>query len=158
PQASVSPTTLQFGNQVVATASAAQTVTVANGGNADLHIASVSATGDFSQSNNCVTVAPGSSCSINVVFTPTVLGSRSGTLTIVSDDRTITVPLSGNGLNLTATASPAAVNFGSALLNVAGRAQTVTLTAGVNALQITSISASGDFNATSNCGTSLPAA
>jgi hypothetical protein len=156
PQASVSPTALQFGNQVVATASAAQTVTVANSGNAGLNIASISATGDFTQSNNCVIVAPGSNCSINVVFTPTVLGSRSGTLKIVSDDGTFTVPLSGNGMNQAATASPAALNFSSALLNVAGRNQTVILTAGINALQITSISASGDFNVTSNCGASLP--
>ena len=42
----------------------------------------------------------GSSCSLNVTFTPTQTGARTGTLTIASSDPAspITVPLTGNGL------------------------------------------------------------
>ena len=42
-------------------------------------------TGDFSQTNNCTSVAVGGSCTVNVTFKPTAAGARTGTLTVTSN-------------------------------------------------------------------------
>jgi Abnormal spindle-like microcephaly-assoc'd, ASPM-SPD-2-Hydin len=83
PSVSLTPTSLSFSTQTVGTTSSAQGVTLSNTGNAALSIISITASGDFSESNNCGTsVAAGANCVINVTFAPTQSGSRSGTLTI----------------------------------------------------------------------------
>ena len=101
PVAVVAPTSLAFAGQTVGTASAAQVVTLTNNGPGSLTINSISAGGDFSQTNNCdSSVAAAASCSINVTFTPAAPGARIGTL-IVNDNAFITpqtVSLSGTGL------------------------------------------------------------
>jgi hypothetical protein len=71
-----------------------------NAGSAPLNITSIAASGDFSQTNTCGTsVNAGANCSINVTFTPTVAGSRSGTFTITDNapNSPETVNLSGAG-------------------------------------------------------------
>jgi hypothetical protein len=61
-------------------------VTLTNSGNATMAISGISATGDFSQTNNCSTsLAPSAICTISVKFTPVAGGSRTGSL-IVSDN------------------------------------------------------------------------
>ena len=61
PVATIFPASLAFPNQGVGTNSAAKTVTLANTGAVALAITSVSAAGDFSQTNTCgILVAPGS--------------------------------------------------------------------------------------------------
>ena len=52
-QSSVSPTSITFGNTLVGAAAPAWSVTYQNGGSAALAISAISATGDYSQSNNC---------------------------------------------------------------------------------------------------------
>ena len=64
-----------FGDVVVNTTSAPQTITVSNTGNADLVITSIAPLlgTHFSSSDDCVNgaIAPGASCTITVTFTPT---------------------------------------------------------------------------------------
>ncbi len=153
---SISPQSLSFPNQVLQTPSTAQTVTLSNAGNLSLQIALITVNGDFTQSNNCGTsLGAGASCTINVVFTPTVIRTRTANLSIVTSAATFSVGLSGLGASAIATAAPQALAFGSQLVNTTSRARTFTLTAGVNPLQISSILASGDFAQTSNCGATL---
>src|SRR5450432_1002976 len=98
--ASLAPTSLTFQSLPITTPSTAQTVTLTNSGNAPLAISSVQVTGDYAQTNNCsAPLAASSSCAINITFTPTVSGTRSGTL-IVSDSAANspqTENLTGNG-------------------------------------------------------------
>jgi endoglucanase Acf2 len=115
PSATLSPTTLSFGNQNVGTTSAAKTLTLTNNGPGAMTISSVALTGDFSQTNNCGTsLAANATCTINISFRPTAAGARTGTLTI-SDNASNspqTASLSGTGVtqgpaaptNLSATA------------------------------------------------------
>src|SRR5439155_23219900 len=96
PAASLSPTSLTFGNQNVATTSAAQTVTLSNSGTAALSITSVAATGtnagDFAQSNTCgSSVNAGASCTISVTFKPTATGTRAASVA-VTDNAAATLP------------------------------------------------------------------
>lgn len=84
PIVSLSVSTLSFGSQAVLTTSSSQTVTLTNTGSATLNVTSVTASGDFAQSNNCIpTVAASAICTITVTFTPTVSGARAGTVSIV---------------------------------------------------------------------------
>jgi hypothetical protein len=82
PLASVTPVILTFPSQQVGTSSAAQTATLTNGGDVALSFSSIQVTGDYQQTNNCPAQLPAdSSCAINVTFSPTVTGTRNGTLT-----------------------------------------------------------------------------
>jgi hypothetical protein len=66
--------------------SAAQSVTFTDTGNAPLSITSISATGDFAETNTCGgAVLAGANCTISVTFTPTAAGSRTGSVTIADN-------------------------------------------------------------------------
>jgi len=106
PIASVSPSSLNFGNQNLGTSSSLMTVALANTGTAPLSITRIAASGDFSQGNNCGTsLLAGTQCSIAVTFTPSAPGPRTGTLTIQDNagSGTQTAGLSGTGIQVTLT-------------------------------------------------------
>jgi len=89
------------GTRVGAT-SAAQTVKLNNTGTGSLTTTSIVASGNYAQTNTCASpVAAGSSCTINVTFTPTVIGTQTGSITI--GDNASTSPqiinLTGTGLS-----------------------------------------------------------
>jgi hypothetical protein len=101
---SLSPTSLNFGNQPVAQTSSAQTVTVTNLGTTAVTIYAISVHGadvaDFAQTNNCgATLGAGASCTINVTFTPTATGSRSASVVLYDNGggSPQAAPLSGTG-------------------------------------------------------------
>jgi len=102
---SASPGSLTFGTQSLNTTSASQAVTVTNTGTASATVSAVSVSGDFSQTNNCATIAAGASCTVNVSFRPTASGTRSGTLTVTSNatNSPTTVALTGTGAGSTST-------------------------------------------------------
>jgi len=86
PTVSLSSTSLSFGGQTVGTPSLQQTVTLSNVGFAPLTITSILAFGDFFQFNNCFPgVASQANCVINVIFLPTAVGTRTGTITITDN-------------------------------------------------------------------------
>ena len=74
-------------------------------------------------------LAAGKSCSISVTFTPTVGGSRSGTLAVTDNaaGSPQTAALSGTGLNAL-TVSPASLSFGKVAVGITTTAKTVTVT------------------------------
>lgn len=80
--AQTSTSALSFSPLTVGTSSTPQSITITNAGNAPLTIDSIQTTGDFSESNNCSSLAPNGTCSIKVTFTPTVSGTHAGTLII----------------------------------------------------------------------------
>ncbi|WP_157856315.1 discoidin domain-containing protein [Actinacidiphila yeochonensis] len=95
-----SPGSLTFGGQAVNTASAAQSATVTNSGGGAASISSITAGGDFAQTNTCgSSVAAGASCTISVTFTPTATGTRTGTVTITgsASNSPTSIALSGTG-------------------------------------------------------------
>jgi hypothetical protein len=103
---------------VVNTNSGSKTLTLTNTGATAVSISGIQITGDFSQTNNCGTsLAINAHCTINVVFTPTSFGSRTGSLTVSSNSipAVSAVSLSGTGLDYSVSANPssASVNAGS---------------------------------------------
>jgi hypothetical protein len=90
PQATLSASSLSFGKQKVNTSSAAKAVTLKNTGATPLTITSIVIAGtdplDFTQTNNCPgSLAVNASCTMNVTFTPTAIGSRSGSVVITDN-------------------------------------------------------------------------
>src|SRR5207344_2065285 len=93
---------LTFGAVNLRTPSLPQTVTLTNSGSAALTISGLATSGDFSQNNNCgASLAAGAACTIQVVFTPTASGVRTGTLTITDNaaNSPQSVALTGSGLS-----------------------------------------------------------
>jgi len=157
--ASVSPSSLIFGNQSDGTTSAPQPVTLRNMGAGALVIASIAASANFGETNHCGgSVASGGSCTIEVTFDPTASGPLSGTLTITDNTAGVTgsvqtVKLSGTSTTAAAGISPASLKFRPEIVGRTSKPQPVTLTnAGSGTLMITSIATSAHFGETNTCG------
>lgn len=95
----VSPMQLSFGNQTVGTSSSPQNVTLSATGTSASSIQSITTSGDFSETNNCPkSLAPNTNCSVAVVFTPTMTGTRNGQLVITQNPSvSFLVGLTGTG-------------------------------------------------------------
>jgi hypothetical protein len=164
----LSPASLNFGNQNVGTTSTAQMLTLTNNTTSAVTGLSVSITGtnasDFGEGDNCGTsLAANASCTINVTFTPSATGSRSATISVNDSAGTQSATLSGTGTSTgTVTLTPASFNFGNIGVGSSGSPQPFTLTNSTSSA-ITGVSISftgtnpGDFGQTSNCGTSVAA-
>jgi hypothetical protein len=144
-----------FGNQQVEVRSAPLVETITNNQTVALNISGISATGDFSQTNTCQSaISPGGTCTIDVYFTPSVTGTRTGTLTIADDAGTSpqSVALSGIGSASAISISPTVLTFGNQVVNTssAGQKVTVSNTGFVN-ITVNSVQSSGDFSETDNC-------
>lgn len=96
----LAPAKASFPSTTVGTTSAPVNFTLTNNLSTALAISSISASGDYLQSNTCSSsVAAKGTCTISVAFAPTAVGARPGTLT-VSDSASNspqTAPLSGSG-------------------------------------------------------------
>jgi hypothetical protein len=98
--ATLTPTSLDFGQQIQGTSSSVLQAKLVSSGTAPLVIAGIVASGDFTQTNNCPSVlAPGSNCTISILFTPTIVGARTGNLTVTDNDASgsQTISLTGSG-------------------------------------------------------------
>jgi len=157
PNATPSPTSLTFATQLVGTSSSAQPVTLTNYGKMALSIASIAASGDFSQTNTCgSSLAAEANCTISVTFKPTQRGPRTGTLSITDNAAGSPQTVSLTGTGTVVEFNPTSLSFGS------GSTTTLTTTlsnAGSTALSISSITIAGSttFSQTNTCGTSVAA-
>jgi hypothetical protein len=99
--ASASPASLTFAGQAVGSTSVNKEIQEFNTGTAVLTVTDVQVTGDFSETTDCAAVRGNSGCMINVVFSPTASGMRSGTITITDNaaNSPQTIPLTGTGTN-----------------------------------------------------------
>jgi hypothetical protein len=159
--AQLSPTFLKFGNQPVGFTTVQKTVTLTNAGTTALIITGVTTSGDFATNNLCPgSLAPNGRCKINVTFTPTVAGTRTGTLTLTDNagSGTQTVPLTGTGIPPVAL-SPVSLIFGSSLIGVSASPKTIKLTNNLTFTLALSNMATGsaDFTFQNGCGSQVAA-
>jgi hypothetical protein len=142
PLVTLNTTSASFGGVFVGMSSATLILTVTNSGSASLSVSTVSITGsnasDFTkQSDSCsgASVAPASTCTISLVFKPSVSGTESATLSIADNasDSPQAVSLSGTG-----------EDFGVAVSS--GSSSSATITAGQNATYTITVSPQGGFN------------
>ncbi|HEY1660625.1 MAG TPA: SBBP repeat-containing protein [Candidatus Sulfotelmatobacter sp.] len=108
----VSSATLNFATQPLDSTSAGQTITVTNEATSAAVISNISIAGNFSQTNNCGTVAAnGGTCSVIVKFSPSTSGALTGTLAITSGSSIPPVSLSGTGVDFSLTSSTNSVSI-----------------------------------------------
>jgi hypothetical protein len=151
----LTPTSLTFSAQQLGTSSGTQTVTLTNSGNAALSISNIQIAGDYSQTNNCPSsLSASSNCTFNITFTPTVAGTRTGSLSL-SDNLSSSpqiVTLTGTAYVTAITAAPASLTFGNQTLNTSSAAQVVTVTnASASAVTVSGVVVAGDFTQANNC-------
>lgn len=157
--ATLTPASVAYGNIVLGLSSSAQSFVWTNTSAIALTVSSVVASGDYVvASNACGVVAAGASCAIGVLFRPTALGARAGTLTVTSTasaNGSLTATLTGRGV-ADVEASPSSLAFGNVDIGFSSTAQTLTLTNYTTAsIAITSIAIAGDYAETTTCGSSI---
>ena len=148
PAASVSGGPLAFGGVPVGTTSATQTLTLQNTGTVDLTGITVVVTAPFNRvGGSCgttLTVATGA-CTITVSFTPTALGSATGTATIT----TTTVAVTGSPVSLTGTGvTPATVGITPNPLTITVATPIGNLGSGTGTVTLTNTAAAGGASVT----------
>ncbi len=154
-----------FGTQVVNTSSAARSFTITNNGTLSLPIASIGISGaqaaSFGRTHTCPTsLAVGASCTVSVMFKPTISGTNNATLNVVYNAKTTprTVTLTGVGTAL--DVSPTTLNFGDQKLGTTSAARIITLAnRGTTAITLGAQTMGGaypaNFTRTTTCGSTL---
>jgi len=95
----LAPASLSFATQPLGTSSTLQRVALTNTGDAALTLIATQTRGDFIAVNSCANSLAGhSTCTIGVIFQPTVLGPATGTLTVSDEYRSQSVALTGTGV------------------------------------------------------------
>ncbi len=159
----LSPNSLSFSDQDVGSTSTALSFTITNTANTPRTVCGFVVTGDFSQTNACSSSIPSNgTCAVNVDFTPTAHGVRSGLLQLITNDAGSpqSIALAGKGVSPIAALSISALTFGAQQVATASTAQSVTLSnTGDGSLNITNVVMTGDFSQSNTCGNTVtPAA
>jgi len=162
--ASVNPASYTFANQSINSTSRAINFIVLNIGSIALAPTSIAVNGDFGETDSCVnqSIAPGSSCTIWVTFTPQTEGPLTGEMIIYANvyGGQLSVDLNGIGtIASTVTLTPASEGYGQIAEGTVSSALTITVANSGAAIPISSLSVSAPFVLSSNgCGaTSLAA-
>ena len=154
----LSNVSLNFGTNAIGVQTAPLVETIKNNQSANLNISAVSiASGDFTQTNNCVgqAIAPQGTCTVSVYLTPSASGLRTASLLITDDasNSPQTIALAGTGASSSLSFSPTTLAFGSQPLNTPSTGQSITVTnSGFSDVTISSILASGSYTETDSCG------
>ncbi len=126
-----SSVSFNFGTLTSTTASASQTYTVQNDGNAPLNISGFAGTADFSATaTSCVggPVAINGTCSVTVTFSPGPggQGSLSGAVLVTGDELNVPVGVNGTGVGFALASSTTSVAVTNPNVDVASAVVTVT--------------------------------
>ena len=145
----------------VGSTSAYQTVTITNASANPVTFNVLQLSGDFIQtSSNCGAVpfvlAAGANCKVTLSFNPSIGGVRDGQLQVYD-----TAPTSPQVINLTGTGtwplalSVSSLSFSAQTVNTSSSAKVITLTNHEVESETFSLGTTGDFSATSNCGSGI---
>jgi Beta-propeller repeat len=169
---SYTPTSINYGTQLLGTPTAAQTVTLTNNTSSAITLTPPPTSftganpGDFSvdpATTTCTAsiAATPATCTYGLIFTPSVNGAESATFNVFDGADTVAHPiqvaLTGTGSSTVSAInfSPTSLTFAGQLLTTTSAGQTVTVSnpSPTTALTITAITASTDYTIASNsCG------
>ena len=151
---------VDFGSVPVGTTAPSQTRTITNTGDKTLNITSILPTASqYSATNTCgKTLAANASCTITTSFTPDAVGSENGTVEITDDSSTNPQEINTFGTGQAPlTFNPTKLTFPNTTVgNSSTMTATLTNTDTVSA-SITSVTITGHYTQTNNCGSSLAA-
>jgi hypothetical protein len=126
----VKPMTLDFGKVGLGGTKQMQ-LSLHNKGSFVLNIKGFSANAPFIAPTEMATLAPGGTSTVSAGFLPTELGDKMATLTISTNDPkapSVTVPMTGTGIQASVKVDPPVVDFGEQLWNSTFVAPSVTVT------------------------------
>ena len=157
------PVSLQISTQTVIP------LTLSNAGNQPMNISAISTSNGFSYSGSCPNngaLGLGASCSVNVLFSPIVVGLQTGQISFLDDSlnhgSSQVISLSGTNpySGPIGSLTNGSVGFTPTLLGSTTAPQTITLSnTGTGTLDLNGISINGanatDFTQTNNCASTL---
>ncbi|MDQ2924269.1 MAG: choice-of-anchor D domain-containing protein, partial [Acidobacteriota bacterium] len=157
----LSPTALDFGTVNIGS-SGTLAVTISNVSSSPVMLTALSGSGDFAAAyGNCPSagsaLAAGASCVLQVTFTPTVAGTRTGTLSLSTNATTLplTVALTGNAVVAKLQITPGALAFGTIAVGAPANLSLTLLNSGSAPVTGIGIASSGanaaDFAVTVPC-------
>jgi hypothetical protein len=157
----LSPTALDFGTLNVAS-STTLSVNVTNTTAMPITFLNLSATGDYATTQNTCpangsTLAANATCILNITFTPTITGTRTGTLSLTTDATilSLTASLTGIAVSGILQITPSAIAFGN--ISIASPAPHILTIQNIGNATITNIATNitgtnaADFAVTSPC-------
>lgn len=156
---SIAPSSLAFGNQTVAIASAPRRITVTNvsTGALPISVAPSDASPDFAVSANACTASlpAGASCTFDVGFAPVATGTRSGLILVADGTGQQGVAVTGTGVLPAVSLAPSSLAFAAQQANTTSAARSFVVTnTGPGVLRIASTSILGadaaSFSTTAN--------
>jgi hypothetical protein len=167
PKVRLSPAFSDFGIQAVGMSSPQRTMALTNTGTSPLHIHSFAISGgdrdDFGLSQDCPgTLAPGDTCALNPVFTPTAPGPRKSSIMITYNGKASPAIIGLKGAGTTLRPSESRLCFGEQKLGTSSSVMVTTVTNNGGAvLHLSPIAilgtSPGDFTQTTTCGNTLAA-
>jgi hypothetical protein len=111
---------------------ATRTITLTNRSTDPISVTGIVATGEFSQSNTCSTVAAGATCELQVVFAPLSVGSKVGNIQVTYLGALVPLDLQLRGRGVIGpelqVSSTALIDFGTAEVGRIGAYRALTLT------------------------------
>ncbi len=145
-QLTANPANFNFGNVLVGS-KGSQTITLTNGGSASVAISGGSGSGaGYSISGlSATTLNPGESTAFTAQFSPSGVGAASGSISITSNapNSSLTISLSGTGIQPQLGANPSSASFGNVIIGNSN-SQTINLTnGGTAAVSISQANVSG---------------
>ena len=173
-----SPSSWSFGEVLAGQQSAPKSFTLTNSGTNTVYLGPATATDDFIVTGgSCAAeLSGGASCTTDVVFAPAARGGANGTVQIVGSNTppataaalrakvasptsaVASARLAGSGVQHGDLSLPSNISFGTMVLHSGLRQQNLSLTnTGNGALAISSITVSGPFTMTNDCGSSVAA-
>jgi len=154
------PSQIAFPNQVVGTVGSPLHFDIVNSGDAPLGIHDLQVSGPFVLAHDCgPALDPATSCPVDVFFLPPAPGAHGGSVHVHTSagPDPITVGLSGIGIvPARLLVEPGRLNFSDQAVGTTGAARSLVATnLGTEPLQIYGIDMSGDYDATTTCGSIL---
>jgi hypothetical protein len=150
PAVSLSPSTVAYGAQDVGTTSTPRTITLTNTGSASLFFSGMRQAGldplDFAEiDDQCVglSIAPGASCTLTVIFKPTATGTRTATISVSDTAASSPQVLTFTGTG-TSTAGPTPISVETAGMTCAAGVCDLGSNALVSDFFFASVTAVGD--------------
>ncbi len=161
PNATLSPSLINFGNQTIEKPSMTKEVILLNSGTSTLTIDDISTSESmFTQTNSCGgTLEAKEDCMIRVVYLPTETGAATATLNVTSDDPSspAKVFLFGNGITgPDVDINPPIHDFGDTRVGETSEQQNFTIkNTGEGDLTLSSITVNSDFEQSNECPETL---
>ena len=158
----LAPTTLDFGSLLLGRTSS-MPATFTNNGATPVTLGGITVTGDYTiggaagSANACVTgatLAPGTACTVGVVFGPTQTGTRDGLLAVGSSSTALplTATLTGIGVQPQLLATPNGLAFGDVLVGKSAQLSITLANGGTTDVNALTFTVSGDYTVASSCG------